>query len=292
MTLGKLVSASMRSIFRNKMRSFLTSLGIIIGVCSVIVMVAVGSGSQAQIHKQIAAMGTNLLMVMPPRGPRTANRLTLADVQKLRAESTLHKRDHGGGPDREHERRRGRLLLDDDRLRSRARLYRHQGLAHAVRRILQRQGSDEPQQDGGARDDGRGQALPRPGPHRQVHPHRDDALHCRGSPLEQGLERDGLRPGRRRDGAPRYGAQPPHGGRAHQLDRDERGERGPDGRRPGRGDEHPARVAQARRRRRRRLRRDEPVADHPDRLADGPDPDGPPRGDSGRVPRSSAGSAS
>ena len=91
MTLAKLASASMRSIFRNKMRSFLTSLGIIIGVCSVIVMVAVGSGSQAQIHKQIAAMGTNLLMVMPPRGPRTANRLTLADVRKLRAESSYIK---------------------------------------------------------------------------------------------------------------------------------------------------------------------------------------------------------
>jgi putative ABC transport system permease protein len=88
MTLAKLSSASMRSIFRNKMRSFLTSLGIIIGVCSVIVMVGVGSGSQAQIHKQLAAMGTNLIMVMPPRGPRTANRLTLADVQKLRSEAS------------------------------------------------------------------------------------------------------------------------------------------------------------------------------------------------------------
>ncbi|HTX71706.1 MAG TPA: ABC transporter permease, partial [Rectinemataceae bacterium] len=88
MTASKLFTASMRSILRNKMRSFLTSLGIIIGVCSVIVMVAVGAGSQAQIHAQIAAMGTNLLMVMPPRGPREANRLTLADVQKLRAESS------------------------------------------------------------------------------------------------------------------------------------------------------------------------------------------------------------
>jgi putative ABC transport system permease protein len=88
MTASKLLSASMRSIFRNKMRSFLTSLGIIIGVCSVIVMVAVGSGSQAQIKKQISAMGTNLLMVMPPRGPREANRLTLSDVQKLRTESS------------------------------------------------------------------------------------------------------------------------------------------------------------------------------------------------------------
>jgi len=88
MTIGKLASASARSIFRNKMRSFLTSLGIIIGVCSVIVMVAIGSGSQAQIKKQIESMGTNLLMVMPPRGPREANRLTMADVTKLRAEAS------------------------------------------------------------------------------------------------------------------------------------------------------------------------------------------------------------
>ncbi len=88
MTFAKLAGASLRSIFRNKMRSFLTSLGIIIGVCSVIVMVAVGSGSQAQIHKQIAAMGTNLIMVMPPRGPREANRLSAADIKKLRAEAS------------------------------------------------------------------------------------------------------------------------------------------------------------------------------------------------------------
>jgi putative ABC transport system permease protein len=87
-TLSKLAGASMRSILRNKMRSFLTSLGIIIGVCSVIVMVAVGSGSQAQIRRQIAAMGTNLIMIMPPRGPRTANRLTMADIRRLRAESS------------------------------------------------------------------------------------------------------------------------------------------------------------------------------------------------------------
>jgi len=88
MTVAKLISASARSIFRNKLRSFLTSLGIIIGICSVIVMVAIGEGSQAQIKKQIAAMGTNLLMVMPPRGPREANRLTTADVKKLRTESS------------------------------------------------------------------------------------------------------------------------------------------------------------------------------------------------------------
>jgi len=87
-TTAKLISASMRSILRNKMRSFLTSLGIIIGVCSVIVMVAIGQGSQEQIRKQIASMGTNLIMVMPPRGPREANRLSMGDVVKLRSESS------------------------------------------------------------------------------------------------------------------------------------------------------------------------------------------------------------
>ncbi|MCP5452352.1 MAG: ABC transporter permease [Spirochaetaceae bacterium] len=88
MTLGKLARASALSIFRNKMRSFLTSLGIIIGVCSVIVMLAVGAGSQAEIEARIAAMGTNLIMVMPPRGPREANRLSMDDVEKLRSEAS------------------------------------------------------------------------------------------------------------------------------------------------------------------------------------------------------------
>jgi len=88
MTAGKLIHFSFRSILRNRMRSLLTSLGIIIGVCSVIVMVAVGQGSQAQIQKQIASMGQNLLMVMPARGPSRANRLTLDDVSKVKAESS------------------------------------------------------------------------------------------------------------------------------------------------------------------------------------------------------------
>jgi len=87
MRLDKLLSFSLRSIFRNKMRSLLTSLGIIIGVCSVIVMLAVGQGSQAQITKTIAAMGSNLLTVMAPRGPSGANRITQDDVKKIKAES-------------------------------------------------------------------------------------------------------------------------------------------------------------------------------------------------------------
>jgi putative ABC transport system permease protein len=88
MTITRLVTLASRSILRNTVRSFLTSLGIIIGVGSVIVMVAIGQGSQAQIQKQIASMGTNLLMVMPARGPWSANRLTRSDVTKLKNEAS------------------------------------------------------------------------------------------------------------------------------------------------------------------------------------------------------------
>jgi putative ABC transport system permease protein len=68
------------------MRSLLTTLGIIIGVCSVIVMVAVGEGSQASIRDNISSMGTNLIMIMPPRGQNAANRLVIEDVEKIRKE--------------------------------------------------------------------------------------------------------------------------------------------------------------------------------------------------------------
>jgi putative ABC transport system permease protein len=54
-----------RALLRNKLRSFLTALGIIIGVAAVIAMVAIGEGARAQVEETFAAMGTNLLIVMP-----------------------------------------------------------------------------------------------------------------------------------------------------------------------------------------------------------------------------------
>jgi putative ABC transport system permease protein len=56
---------AVRALFRNKMRSFLTTLGIIIGVAAVIAMVAIGEGAKAQVEAQFAAMGSNLLIVLP-----------------------------------------------------------------------------------------------------------------------------------------------------------------------------------------------------------------------------------
>jgi putative ABC transport system permease protein len=56
---------ALRALLRNKLRSFLTALGIIIGVAAVIAMVAIGEGARSQVEATFAAMGTNLLIVMP-----------------------------------------------------------------------------------------------------------------------------------------------------------------------------------------------------------------------------------
>jgi len=65
---------ALREIKRNVMRSFLTVLGIVIGVASVITMVTLGNGATQQVTTQIASLGSNLLMVTPGRrmGPGSA----------------------------------------------------------------------------------------------------------------------------------------------------------------------------------------------------------------------------
>jgi len=97
MNVIQLLHTCLRSIFRNRMRSLLTSLGVIIGVGSVIIMVALGEGSQRAIEARITAMGTNLLQIMPRRQISRSgqqqmmrmNAFTKKDLQKLRDESTF-----------------------------------------------------------------------------------------------------------------------------------------------------------------------------------------------------------
>jgi len=63
---------ALTAIRRNKVRAFLTMLGIIIGVASVIAMLAMGEGSKLYIQNQMSGLGTNLVMIMPgadTRGP-------------------------------------------------------------------------------------------------------------------------------------------------------------------------------------------------------------------------------
>lgn len=92
-----IIQIAIVSILKNKMRSLLTILGIIIGVAAVIVMVAIGQGAEAQIRNQIASLGTNLIIVFPGNqrqggvsmGIGSNTRLTLDDVEKLKSNATL-----------------------------------------------------------------------------------------------------------------------------------------------------------------------------------------------------------
>ncbi len=63
--LFRILRISMRALTRNKMRTFLTALGIIIGIASVIAMVSIGSGAKSAIKDRFDAMGSNLLFVRP-----------------------------------------------------------------------------------------------------------------------------------------------------------------------------------------------------------------------------------
>ncbi|MFH1159493.1 MAG: ABC transporter permease [bacterium] len=86
-----LLLVALRSMNRNKLRTFLTMLGIIIGVGSVIAMLAIGQGSRKSIETQIAGLGTNILMIRPEASSQgnvrmeagTSQRLTLEDAQAI-----------------------------------------------------------------------------------------------------------------------------------------------------------------------------------------------------------------
>ena len=92
-----LLTMATGSILKNKMRTMLTMLGIVIGVGAVIVMVAVGNGAQKQIEAQIKNLGTNLIVVTPgstaaggaSQGAQTFNRLTVADADKIKSDATM-----------------------------------------------------------------------------------------------------------------------------------------------------------------------------------------------------------
>ncbi len=65
MNIVRTTRVALRALGRNKMRSFLTALGIIIGVGAVISMVSIGEGAKRGVEDRFASMGTNLLFVSP-----------------------------------------------------------------------------------------------------------------------------------------------------------------------------------------------------------------------------------
>src|SRR3989339_2106713 len=86
--LGNALILALRELRRNVMRSFLTMLGIIIGVAAVIILVTLGKGATRQVTEQIASLGSNLLMIHPGKhmGPGQSSGAApfkLADAEAL-----------------------------------------------------------------------------------------------------------------------------------------------------------------------------------------------------------------
>ena len=83
---------SLRAITRNVLRSFLTILGVVIGVAAVITMVTLGKGATRSVSDQISSMGSNLLMLRPGQrfgpGADVAPNFKLADVEAIRTQIT------------------------------------------------------------------------------------------------------------------------------------------------------------------------------------------------------------
>ncbi|MBP5800006.1 MAG: ABC transporter permease [Prevotella sp.] len=91
MNILNLIKVSLKAVANNKMRSFLSMLGIIIGVAAVIIMMAIGQGSKESIRSELSTMGTNLLTIRPGadmRGgvrqdPSAMQTLKMADYERI-----------------------------------------------------------------------------------------------------------------------------------------------------------------------------------------------------------------
>ena len=94
MKVGSTINIALRALRRNKMRSVLTALGIIIGVAAVIAMVGIGNGAKAQVEAQIASLGQNVILIFSgsttSSGIRTgwggAGTLKIEDAEAIRRE--------------------------------------------------------------------------------------------------------------------------------------------------------------------------------------------------------------
>ncbi len=95
MNYSNLFRIAVRALVRNRLRAILTMLGIIIGVASVIAMLALGEGSKRKMRQEMSNMGTNMIMIMPnfmrrggvSLGASTSAVLKMSDVAALRNEA-------------------------------------------------------------------------------------------------------------------------------------------------------------------------------------------------------------
>jgi putative ABC transport system permease protein len=87
----QVIEEAFRALATNRMRTLLTMLGVVIGVCAVVIMMAVGRGAQSMVNQSISSMGSNLLIVFPGSqtsggvrfGAGAAQTLTVSDAQAI-----------------------------------------------------------------------------------------------------------------------------------------------------------------------------------------------------------------
>ena len=96
MNLANLLKIALKALYNNKLRCFLTMLGIIIGVASVITMLAIGQGSKNSIREQISEMGSNMIMIHPGNMQRGGVRQSADDMQTLEESDYLALKDLPG----------------------------------------------------------------------------------------------------------------------------------------------------------------------------------------------------
>lgn len=97
MKMGRLLTTAIHSLRANTLRTFLTLLGIIIGVCAVIILMSIGNATTSTVTKQIQGLGSNLLVITPGQadsegvnqGIGSSDTLTLDDVSELKKLSSL-----------------------------------------------------------------------------------------------------------------------------------------------------------------------------------------------------------
>lgn len=95
MNIGNLFKIAFKALNNNKLRCFLTMLGIIIGVASVITMLAIGQGSKQSIREQISEMGSNMIMIFPGNMQRGGVNQSSDDMQTLKVEDYLSVKEIG-----------------------------------------------------------------------------------------------------------------------------------------------------------------------------------------------------
>ena len=195
---------ALKALARNKMRTALTMLGMIIGVSAVITLVALGSGAQVQIEEQIKAGGTNMVTVMAGNftmggvrgGVGAASSLKIEDVEAIKKEvpgRAIHRARRE--PARAGHRREPELV--DAPGRHRRRLPAHPAMARQVRHVLQPAGRQQRVEGRRARQDGQRAAVrARCRSDRPDDPYPQSALQGDRDDGHEGSGSDGQRPGR------------------------------------------------------------------------------------------------